>query len=139
MKMKDIQDWLDNKPANAPKEVGEATVDVDGVSKIYPAQYLDWNNGAFLMFFGYPGGHPVTEGLFIRILEKDLGKEIILPDPYALVNCIHNSQAYGPESGTLTVYFDASPVTGEFNVKVRNGAPVSKLENGKFCISPVKT
>lgn len=139
MDMKEIQAWLDNKPADAPKESGEATVDVDGVSKTYPAQYLDWNNRAFLMFFGYPGGHPVTEGVFIRIHEDDLGKDIVLPHPYALVNCIHNSQSYGPENGTLTVRFNESPVTGEFNIKVRNGAPVSELKNGKFGISPVKT
>jgi hypothetical protein len=139
MNMKDIQDWLNSKPADAPKEVGEATVEVDGVSKTYPAQSLDLNNGGILMFFGHPGGHPVTEGVFIRIHEDDLGKEIFLPHPYALVNCIHNSQAYGPESGTLTVRFNESPVTGEFDIKVRNGAPVSELKSGEFSISPVKT
>jgi hypothetical protein len=138
MNMKDIQDWLNSRPADAPEEVGGATVDIDGESATYPAQYLDLNNGGILMFFGKSGERPVTEGLFIRCLESDLGMEIDLPHPYATVRCIHNSQAYGPESGTLTVRFNASPVTGEFNIKVQNGAPVSELKNGKFCISPFK-
>ncbi|MGY2338061.1 hypothetical protein ACW9HW_02300 [Pseudomonas sp. SDO5532_S415] len=139
MKMKDIKKWLSNKSAHAPKEVGEATVEVDGVSKIYPAQSLNWTNGAFFIFFGHLDGNHVKEGVFIRIHEVDLGKEIVLPHPYALVRCIHDSQAYDPKSGALTVCFDASPVTGKFHIKVRDGAPVSELKNGEFCISPIKT
>jgi hypothetical protein len=139
MKMKDTKKWLSNKSAHAPKEVGEATVEVDGVSKIYPAQSLNLNNGAVQVIFGLQDGNHVKEGFLIRIDEKDLGKEIVLPHPYALVLCIHDSQVYDPKSGALTVYFDESPVTGKFHIKVRDGAPVSELKNGEFCISPIKT
>lgn len=138
MSMKDIQDSPGSKPANAPAEVGEAKVKVDGVSKTYSAQSLNLDNGGIQMFFGFLKGNQVEEGVFIRIHENDLGKEIVLPHPYAAVRCIHNSQAYDPKSGSLTVYFDASPVTGKFDIKVRDGAPVSELKNGEFCISPVK-